>query len=91
MSSISKPIQNGLLYTSYLYVPVFCLLAGLIHMAQQWSLALPSWINNYMNDFFCMPIVLFVCQYTVRKLKSNMEFQLSLPLSYIFQVHYSFM
>lgn len=84
MSSLSRPILTGLRYTSYLYAPVFCLLAGLIHVAQQVSFVLPSWINNYMNDFFCMPLVLFVCQYAVRKIKSNRG--LRLPLSLIFSV-----
>ena len=89
MSPISKSIPNGLRYTSYLYVPIFCLLAGLIHLAQQWSLALPLWVNNYMNDFFCMPIVLFVCQYAVRKLKSHLKFRLSLPLILSVTLYYA--
>ena len=37
-------------------------------------------LNNYLNDFLCMPLVLKTCQYVVRYVKSDDRIKLPLPL-----------
>lgn len=89
MRQISQTIRNGLRSTKHFYLPGFCVLGGSIYMAQQSGWALPWWINNYVNDFLCMPIVLFVCQYAVRKLKADSSVRLSLPLVLSVTLYYA--
>ncbi|MDT7829884.1 hypothetical protein RQM65_14515 [Pricia sp. S334] len=77
------------LKSSHFYLIGFCLLAGCIYTAQRMGLPLPWWINNHVNDFLCMPIVLFICQYSVRKLKAEPAIQLSLPLILCVTLYYA--
>ncbi|MGB7395224.1 MAG: hypothetical protein WA913_12600 [Pricia sp.] len=53
------------------YFPVFFLIALTIYGMQVGEVPLPLWINFYVNDFLCMPIVLFLCRYVIRMLKSD--------------------
>ncbi len=43
----------------------------MVYAMQQLGLWLPEWINNYVNDLLCMPIVLKICQYAIRYIKSD--------------------
>jgi len=63
---------------------MFCLVAALIYSAQQLGLPLPDWINNYVNDFLCMPIVLVVCQYVLLYIKSDED--IGIPLALIMAI-----
>lgn len=62
------------------YFPVFVFLALAVYSAQQLELTVPTRINNYLNDFLCMPIVLKICLYVVRYVKSNDYLKLPLLL-----------
>lgn len=63
-----------------LYLPISIILASLVYVMQKSNAPLHPLINNYLNDFLCMPIVLFISQYVVRRLRSDAHFQISLPL-----------
>ncbi len=82
-------IRKTLHYFKPLYLTAFILLGTLIYTAQQSGWPLSSWANHYLNDFLCMPIVLFVCRYAVRKLKSNKNLQLSLPVTFSVTLYYA--
>ena len=57
----------------------FCL--GLItYLFQKCNIPLPKLINNYLNDFLIIPIVLFVCLLVLQKIKSDKTFTLSLGI-----------
>ena len=62
------------------YFPLFVLLALAVYLAQRLDIYLPEGINNYLNDFLCMPIVLKICLYAVRYVKSDDHIKLPLPL-----------
>jgi len=36
------------------------------------------WVNHYLADFLCMPIVLMVAEKAIKTLKKNPDFKLSL-------------
>ncbi|MGS4346927.1 hypothetical protein ACKUSY_15325 [Myroides odoratus] len=55
-------------------------LATTIYACQRLDVPIPIWINNYVNDFLFLPLVLGLCLYVVRKIKDNPKLQLSLPL-----------
>ena len=40
-----------------------------IYLAQQLKLPIPNWINFYINDFLCMPIILSLCLAVLRIIK----------------------
>lgn len=64
--------------------PYFIILFGVflvIYTLQKFQIPLPSWINNYVNDFLCMPVVLSICLAVIRTLKKDNK--LFLPLSAI--------
>ncbi|GMN07932.1 hypothetical protein MTsPCn5_33210 [Croceitalea sp. MTPC5] len=46
-------------------------LSSSIYLLQQCEIPIPKWVNNYMNDFLCMPIVLSICLVVVRKLQGR--------------------
>lgn len=62
------------------YFPVFSVLAAIVYALKRWggNDILPSWAAHYMNDFFCMPIVLYVCRYVVRLLRSDSHLELDI-------------
>ena len=82
-------LRNAFHYFKPIYLPVFILFGALVYTAQQSGWPLPSWANHYLNDFLCMPIVLFVCRYAVRHLKSNGNLQLSLPVTFSVTLYYA--
>ncbi|MGB6152945.1 MAG: hypothetical protein WBG48_13265, partial [Pricia sp.] len=69
---------------SNLYFSIFAIVASAVFVMQKMEVQLHPIISNYLNDFLCMPIVLSIAQYMVRKIKSND--QLQLPLSLILMV-----
>lgn len=82
----TKIISKGL---KALYFPLFCLTAMTVYGLQKMSISLPEWTNNYLNDFLCMPIVLFIGQFTIRKLKRNNILRLPWPLILTLTLFYS--
>ena len=59
---------------------VLSAIATFIYVMQQIGPPLPRLVNNYVNDFLCMPIVLFICQFIVRKIKSNSTAVIPIPV-----------
>lgn len=60
---------------------VFSLVLGLIiYLFQYLDVELPKIINNYVNDFLIIPIVLFTCLLFLRWSRNNSNFILSLPI-----------
>ena len=55
-------------------------IAATLYFLQQLQGPIPQWINNYVNDFLILPLVLSICLVVVRKLKRDATLQLSLPL-----------
>lgn len=60
------------------YFIIVFIIASCIYTAQQLEIALPALINNYVNDFLCLPIVLSICCYLIRIVKRDTYFKLSL-------------
>jgi len=71
------------------YFPVFVLIALLVWIAQRLSLDMPSLVNNYLNDLLCMPIVLKICQYAVRQIKSDQNLQIPVGVAFILTIVYA--
>ncbi|HZH70529.1 MAG TPA: hypothetical protein VFD80_08775, partial [Flavobacteriaceae bacterium] len=64
--------------------PYFIFFFGIflvIYTLQKFQISIPLWINNYVNDFLCMPVVLSICLAAIRTLKKDNK--LLLPLSAI--------
>lgn len=59
-------------------------IAASIYVLQKLTIALPLVVNNYLNDLFCMPLVLGALTFIVRKLKNNPRFKL--PFGFIFSL-----
>lgn len=54
--------------------PVFyisVLVTTVLYVAQRLKLPIPNWINFYLNDFLCMPIVLSLCLAILRIIKKT--------------------
>ncbi|MBB1151341.1 hypothetical protein H4K35_14740 [Myroides sp. NP-2] len=65
-------------------------IAAVIYMFQQTGQALPSWVNNYVNDFLTLPLVLGICLFVARKIKGDKQLQLPLPLILTITAFYCF-
>jgi len=80
--------RNGL-KSSGPWILIFSIVATTIYSLQRLGVSLPIWINNYVNDFLCMPIVLFLCQLGIRKIKRNNNIRLSLPIMLSLSLYYA--
>ncbi|MHC5201525.1 hypothetical protein [Myroides sp. LJL119] len=63
--------------------------ALIIYLCQRNGLVLASWINNYVNDFLTLPIVLSISVFLVRKLKKDPSIKLSISLIIVVAIFYS--
>lgn len=59
-----------------------------IYILQKIHIALPFWINNYVNDFLTLPLVLTIGLYCVQKIKKE-TIVLPLPLVLFIAFGYS--
>lgn len=62
--------------TTIFFHPVFFGSIGLYVLIRFWrtsTYAIPDWINGYITDLICMPVVLMICLAFVRLIKSNSE------------------
>lgn len=66
MKTITKP-----------YFIVFSGIFFIVYFLQFIHFPLPALINNYLNDFLCMPIILTLCLGFVRIIKKNKDIRLS--------------
>lgn len=69
---------------------VLCGLAGLVYILQFLGILLPLWINNYMNDFLCLPILLGLEQLFFRWFTGKSDYKFSLFFSLAMAAYYSF-
>ena len=65
------------------------ILGGLVYTAQKLSVSLPPFINNYLNDFLIIPIILTICLFILRKTKNNKNYQIPLSIILYLCVLYS--
>lgn len=83
-------MKNRLLLIAHIYYFwIFLVIAISIYLLQQLEITIPAFFQNYLNDLLCMPLVLSVCQYTVRKLKSDTLISLPVPLLILVTIGYA--
>lgn len=76
-------------YIQRFYFPVFCALAAVVYVTQHYSVGVPVWVNNYLNDLLCMPIVLKISQTAVRYIKSDRKLKIPLRISLTLTLFYA--
>src|SRR5690554_264037 len=64
-------------------------IAAAVYICQRLHIALPSLINNYLNDFLCMPIVLIITQLLARKIKKDKQYIIKNHLIILIVLYYS--
>lgn len=69
---------------------IISLAALTIYILQRTNTAIPAWINNYANDFLCLPIVLSLITLLFRRLKRNKTYQIPLGAVFSLAAYYSF-
>lgn len=65
------------------------LIAVAIYAMQRLSMPLPSFINNYVNDFLCLPLLLGAMEFAVRRLKKDYSFQFSFWFVVLLALYYA--
>lgn len=75
---------NILMYLS------MCIAALAIYTMQRLNMELPSLINNYVNDFLCLPILFGSISFVFRWLKKDNSFKFSLISILLMASYYSF-
>ena len=71
---------------------MYCLMgitAGTIYYRQSVNFFLPWYVNNYLNDLLCIPLVLGLLSFTIQYLKNDSSFQFSLSFITGLAVYYS--
>ncbi len=68
-----RPIVSPLFLISILLYIV-------VHYCRNQGILLPEYMNSYLTDFLCMPIILTFCLLGVRFFKKLPEFQLSVTM-----------
>lgn len=58
--------------------------AAAVYILQQLNVALPSLINNYLNNLLCMPVVLTLCLIVLHLIKKN--YSLTIPIFVIVSI-----
>ena len=81
---IRVPYFNRLVYI------LMCLVALVIYTMQRLNIALPSVIDNYVNDFLCLPIVLGGTSFVIRCLKKDDKYRFSFAFIIFMASYYSF-
>lgn len=61
------------------YFFYFCLITGsLVYFLNYFSVSLPTIINNYLNDFLIIPIVLFISLHALKWSRNDKNYKLTL-------------
>ncbi len=81
-------VKNILRYLHKSYFYIFLVVGICIYCAQYFKIILPDVIRNHANDFLCIPIVLFVCQYVARLIKSDKQLRIPFILSLVVTLLY---
>jgi hypothetical protein len=63
-----------------IYCSTSFILGTLVYILQAYNIVLPKVINNYLNDFLIIPIVLFFSLIFLRWSRNNKSFTISLPI-----------
>lgn len=61
-----------------------------IYVMQKQNIALPSLINNYVNDLLCLPLVLGAVSFINKFLKKDNSFKLPISIMLCMAAFYSF-
>lgn len=64
-------------------------IAGAVYFLQQIKITLPVLINNYLNDFLFVPIVLSLIQFIIRIFKRNRQFKIPTYTIFLIVIYYS--
>jgi len=72
-----------------IYIGMF-VTALAIYVLQRFSLPLPSVLNNYANDLFCLPLLLGAMEFTIRHLKKDKDFKFPVGFVILLASCYSF-
>lgn len=64
--------------------------ALVIYVCQKMHILLPPFINNYANDLLCIPIVLSIISFIIRKIKKEPTFTIPIYLIAVVVIYYSF-
>ena len=75
-------------FTKYYFI-TFLFLALLTYMLQKFQVVLPEIVNNYLNDFLCIPIVLKSGQYIIQYIKSDFNLKIPYALQITVTVFYA--
>ncbi len=67
----------------------FVLLFLLLQLLQYFSIGLPNWVVFYVNDFLCMPIVLFICLQILKIFTKDPSQQLPYLPALVLTIFYS--
>ena len=70
-------MQITFYYIQRYYFWVFSVIALSVYSLQKFSIPIPYLFQNYLNDLLCIPIVLKVCQYVIRYIKSDITIRLN--------------
>jgi len=76
-------------FNRLLYI-LMCVVALVIYTMQRLNIALPSLIDNYINDFPCLPIVLGGISFVIRWLKKDDKYRFSFAFIFFMASYYSF-
>lgn len=59
---------------------IFCFLGTLVYLLQFFNVKLPLSINNYLNDFLIIPIVLSLSLLVLRLIRKDSSFTISIAI-----------
>ncbi|MGG7034282.1 MAG: hypothetical protein ACI7YS_03700 [Flavobacterium sp.] len=82
--------RHLIIYFNKLIYILMCVVALVIYALQKSNIALPSLINNYINDFLCLPIVLGGILFVIRWLKKDDKYRFSFAFIIFMASYYSF-
>lgn len=89
-TSLSFPFVKPVFSMHKIVYFLMCIIACTIYSMQRLNLSVPSLINNYVNDFLCLPILLGVISFVIRRLKNDYSFRLPFLFVIILASYYSF-
>lgn len=59
---------------------IFCFLGTLVYLLQFFNVKLPLLVNNYLNDFLIIPIVLSLSLLVLRLIRKDSSFTISISI-----------
>ena len=77
-------------YFNRLVYLLICVVALTIYVMQKLNTALPSLIDNYINDFLCLPIVLGGISFVIQRLKKDNKYRFPFAFIIFMAAYYSF-